>query len=223
MNKSTATNKQQQNQKQRNRLMTVTNVTKQRKTRGKNRSPEEIIQARLDEIAKIQARQILKGGEDNPILAPLVAALKSEETARNACLVKLKGNNSFKNRLEIADLKLTWIKAQQAFTIAQSVASQARKEYFRVALQGMMTGEITEENVQVVLDSAPYDSSLSALEQTMTDAHEVYKAAVKAAKVAKKPRKSKDILSDEANQEATETAKAGNGNRKKQKMMVVEA
>lgn len=170
----------------------MTTEKKERKKRGPNRSPEQIIADKEAELAKIRTRMVMNAGETNPVLLPLIKAIETETSNRNQAMVKQKGNNSFEVRKESNRLRQVWIEAQEAYTQVLADFALVRKDYFRDALQAILSsGEPTEESVARVFENVPTNEELTTLETAEESARQAYRIFVAAHKVVANPRKSK--------------------------------
>lgn len=137
-------------------------------TRKTNKTPSEIFQELQAKTEAARIRMAKAEAQDNPILAQLQASIDAETKAIVTLSRKLAGKNSFANRIEAAEKRLTWVRAEQALTIAQDKNAKARKDALQhgladLALRISEGQSVTGEDVNAILANLPVADNLPAL------------------------------------------------------------
>ena len=153
--------------------------------RNTSKTPTQIaqeLQARAD-AAKIRAAKSDAAG--NPLLAQVQSMIDAENKSIAGFARKLSGKNSFENRVNSAELRLDWIRAEQALTVAQNVNSKATKDYLQHSMAGLAVriadGEtITQADIDAIGENLPVDSSMASLIEAETNAKNAWRSFVAA-------------------------------------------
>jgi hypothetical protein len=148
--------------------------------RNTSKTPAQIaqeLQARAD-AAKIRAAKA--DSEGNPFLSQVQDMIDSTNKRIALYSRKLTGKNSFENRIRSAELRLTWIKAENALTVAENDLAKARKDYLQHSLAGMAIqvadgASMSDENVQAIVANLPEMEALGNLLTTESAAKEAWR------------------------------------------------
>ena len=153
--------------------------------RNTSKTPAQIaqeLQARAD-AAKIRAAKSDAAG--NPLLAQVQTMVDNENKAIAGFARKLSGKNSFANRITSAELRLDWIRAEQALTVAQNASSKSIKDYLQHSMAGLAVriadGEtIVQADIDAIGQNFPVDPNMAALIEAETYAKNAWRAFVAA-------------------------------------------
>jgi capsule polysaccharide export protein KpsE/RkpR len=136
--------------------------------RKSNKSPQELLKEYEDRANRARIRIVSEEAKKNPTIAKLQTALDSfnKEIAANSR--KLAGPNSFDNRIKSAEMRLTWIHAEQEAVIAAEAQAQECRKYLQNQVNDltlrMSKGEqIADETVSEILENMPTDPNVAEL------------------------------------------------------------
>lgn len=136
--------------------------------RPTTKTPAEIaakLQAAAD-AAKVRAAKAANAG--NPLLVQVETLVNARDKAIIANSRKLKGPNSFENRITAANLRMAWIEAERAEVTAADTLDRQVKDYLQQSLASLnirlSDGEnITQADVDEITQNVPTNPELPAL------------------------------------------------------------
>ena len=128
-------------------------------TKRTRRTPDQLIAETEARLAKLQARQASQEAKSNPLLAPVLDAIKDQEKVEMAARKGFsKGPANFDERIAKAQARIIKIESQMANAEAEIEEAKAFKTHLRSVLstltQRIAQGEeVTEDDVNSALDA----------------------------------------------------------------------
>jgi len=128
-------------------------------TKRTRRTPDQLIAETEARLAKLQARQASQEAKSNPLLAPVLDAIKAQEKDEMAARKGFsKGPANFDERIAKAQARIIKIESQMANAEAEIEEAKAFKTHLRSVLstltQRIAQGEeVTEDDVNSALDA----------------------------------------------------------------------
>ena len=128
-------------------------------TKRTRRTPDQLIAETEARLAKLQARQASQEAKSNPLLAPVLDAIKDQEKVEMAARKGFsKGPANFDERIAKAQARIVKIESQMANAEDEIEEAKAFKTHLRSVLstltQRIAQGEeVTEDDVNSALDA----------------------------------------------------------------------
>jgi len=128
-------------------------------TKRTRRTPDQLIAETEARLAKLQARQASQEAKSNPLLAPVLDAIKDQEKVEMAARKGFsKGPANFDERIAKAQARIIKIESQMANAEAEIEEAKAFKTHLRSVLatltQRIAQGEeVSEDDVNSALEA----------------------------------------------------------------------
>lgn len=151
--------------------------------RPTSKSPRQIAEEAIAAAERAKVRAAKAEAAQNPRMAEIVNTIEGIDKALNGYSRKLKGPNSFENRLKSAELRTAWIRAEQALVTAQDALDRATKDYYQHSIAGLAVrisaGEtITDADMIEIGNNVPQDPGILALATACNDAETAWRSFV---------------------------------------------
>ena len=136
--------------------------------RNTSKTPAQIAQELQARATAAAIRAAKSEAQDNPMMAQIQALIDSTNKSIAGFARKLSGKNSFDNRVKSAELRLDWIRAEQALTIAENKLQKVSKDYLQHSMAGLAVkiadGEAVGPNeVNEIINNLPTDPNMAEL------------------------------------------------------------
>ena len=171
--------------------------------RKSTKTPAEITAELEKKLAAAKLREAMASTQDNPHVARLSSVIDDYSKEINVLSRKLKGPNSFENRLKSADLRTAWIRAEQAMTVAEDAYLRKAKQYVQTSLasigERIGKGEkVSDADISDILNRIPEPDGLADLRVAEMETEAAWREFVASLKVASKGETPSDPVSEEA-------------------------
>ena len=128
-------------------------------TKRIRRTPDQLIAETEARLAKLQARQATQEAKSNPLLAPVLDAIKDQEKVEMAARKGFsKGPANFDERIAKAQARIITIQSQMANAESEIEEAKAFKTHLRSVLSSLTQRiaqgeEVNEDDVNSALDA----------------------------------------------------------------------
>jgi len=128
-------------------------------TKRTRRTPDQLIAETEARLAKLQARQATQEAKSNPLLAPVLDAIKDQEKVEMAARKGFsKGPANFDERIAKAQARILTVQGQMANAEGEIEDAKASKAHLRSILADLtkriaLGEEVTEDEVFLALEA----------------------------------------------------------------------